>query len=54
MISSDYLIMKELKRECLNWLKDNLTQIFIEAFYRDENDDIPIDQVEEGLMEEIC
>ena len=54
MISSDYLIMKELKQECLKWLKSHFTQIIIEAFYKDQNDDIPIDQIEDSLMEEIC
>jgi hypothetical protein len=43
MISSDYLIMKELKIDCLKWLKNNFTQIIIEAYYRDERDEIPID-----------
>ena len=54
LISSDYLIMAELKVECLQWLKDNFINIIIEAYYKDEKEDIPVDQIEDSLLESIC
>ena len=53
LISSDYLIMEELKQECFLWLRDNFNMIMIEAYYKDHKDEIPLDQIENNLLDEI-
>jgi len=55
MISSDYLIMKELKSECMSYFVVHITRLLTKAFNIDDSkNEFPIDQLEDYLIEELA
>jgi len=55
LISSDYLVMKELKSECMHYFVMHLNHLLTSAFeLKDESLEFPIDQLEDYLIDDIA